>query len=156
MPIWLGPPALAKVSSCDYGQHTRSDMECDARLDLTYIKSLSYKKSCTNNPQGRSIEMQIHGLQSAQAVQSVNRPNTAKTASPVESAPSVHASSADLLDLSSEAQQVSLSQVASSAGDSSGIRTDRVAAIRQAIADGTYESPEKLSTALDRLLDIIG
>ena len=36
------------------------------------------------------------------------------------------------------------------------IRFDRVNAIRAAIADGTYETPEKLDIALDRLLDRIG
>ena len=36
------------------------------------------------------------------------------------------------------------------------IRQDRVDAIRQQIAAGTYETPEKLDIALDRLLDEIG
>ena len=36
------------------------------------------------------------------------------------------------------------------------IRFDRVNAIRAAIADGTYETPEKLDIALDRLLDRLG
>ena len=36
------------------------------------------------------------------------------------------------------------------------IRQDRVNSIRAAIADGTYETDAKLSTALDRLLDEIG
>jgi negative regulator of flagellin synthesis FlgM len=36
------------------------------------------------------------------------------------------------------------------------IRQDRVDAIRQQIAAGTYETPEKLEIALDRLLDEIG
>ncbi len=37
-----------------------------------------------------------------------------------------------------------------------GIRTDLVARIRAEIAAGTYETPEKLEIALDRLLDEIG
>jgi negative regulator of flagellin synthesis FlgM len=36
------------------------------------------------------------------------------------------------------------------------IRQDRVDAIRAQIAAGTYETPEKLDIALDRLLDEIG
>ena len=36
------------------------------------------------------------------------------------------------------------------------IRQDRVDAIRQQIAAGVYETPEKLEIALDRLLDEIG
>jgi negative regulator of flagellin synthesis FlgM len=56
--------------------------------------------------------------------------------------------------LSSVNDGVSLSvdavQAASSASD---IRLDRVNAIKAAIADGSYETPEKLDIALDRLLD---
>jgi negative regulator of flagellin synthesis FlgM len=36
------------------------------------------------------------------------------------------------------------------------IRQDRVSQIRQQIAEGTYETPEKLQIALERLLDEIG
>jgi negative regulator of flagellin synthesis FlgM len=36
------------------------------------------------------------------------------------------------------------------------IRQDRVAQIRAQLANGTYETPEKLNTALERLLDEIG
>jgi negative regulator of flagellin synthesis FlgM len=35
----------------------------------------------------------------------------------------------------------------------SDIRMDKVAAIKAAIADGSYETPEKLDIALDRLLE---
>jgi len=41
-------------------------------------------------------------------------------------------------------------QAAGAAGD---IRLDKVSAIRAAIADGSYETPEKLNLALDRLLE---
>ena len=44
-------------------------------------------------------------------------------------------------------------RAAESAGD---IRFDRVQAIRAAIADGSYETPEKLDLALERLLDRLG
>ena len=33
------------------------------------------------------------------------------------------------------------------------IRIDRVAELRRQISDGSYETPEKLDAALDRLLD---
>ena len=32
-------------------------------------------------------------------------------------------------------------------------RIDRVEAIRQALADGTYETPERLNTAIERLIE---
>ena len=38
----------------------------------------------------------------------------------------------------------------------SDIRMDKVAAIRAAIAQGAYETPEKLDIALDRLLERLG
>jgi len=38
----------------------------------------------------------------------------------------------------------------------SDIRFDKVAAIKAAIADGSYETPEKLDIALDRLLERLG
>ena len=49
---------------------------------------------------------------------------------------------------------VTLSVDAVRAAESTGdIRFDRVNAIRAAIADGSYETPEKIDLALDRLLD---
>lgn len=60
----------------------------------------------------------------------------------------------DQLDLSPEAQ--ALGQAIGADQPSSDIRTDKVAALRRAIAEGTYDTPEKMSLALDRLLDQIG
>jgi len=52
---------------------------------------------------------------------------------------------------------VTLSVDAVRAADASAdIRFDRVNAIRAAIADGSYETAEKLDIALDRLLDRLG
>lgn len=49
---------------------------------------------------------------------------------------------------------VTLSVDAVRAADAAGeIRFDRVNAIRAAIADGSYETPDKLDAALDRLLE---
>jgi negative regulator of flagellin synthesis FlgM len=55
---------------------------------------------------------------------------------------------ADRAEFSAAAQQIqSLGQE---------IRADRVAAIRAQIASGVYDSPAKISQAIDRLLDEIG
>lgn len=51
----------------------------------------------------------------------------------------------DQVELSFEAQML--------ANVGEGIRADRVATIRTQLADGTYETREKLSVAVDRLLD---
>lgn len=61
----------------------------------------------------------------------------------------------DQLDLSQSATAANrLDASASVAGD--GIRFDRVAEIRRQIADGSYDSPEKMDAALDRFLDLLG
>jgi negative regulator of flagellin synthesis FlgM len=56
----------------------------------------------------------------------------------------------DELQLSAAAQLMEQSR------DVPDIRHDRVASIRAEIANGTYETPEKLDMALSRLLDEIG
>jgi negative regulator of flagellin synthesis FlgM len=89
--------------------------------------------------------MQIQGLQSSQAIQSLNATQRGKALPATDAASSGSATSIDQLDLSAEAQSLSHS--------ASIIRQDKVDAIRQAIANGSYESPEKLSAALDKLLD---
>lgn len=96
--------------------------------------------------------MQIQGLHQASGIQPINRSSTAKAAEPVQSSAAVNSASSDQLDLSPEAQAISQSQAAG-ASETQGIRTEKVAALRQAIANGTYETPEKLSAALDQMLD---
>ncbi len=67
------------------------------------------------------------------------------------------ASAAPQQGVSEVRDAVTLSVDAVKAADAtSDIRFDRVAAIRAAIADGSYETPEKLDIALDRLLDRLG
>lgn len=97
--------------------------------------------------------MQIHSLQPTSAVQSATRTNSPKASSPAETNSAVGSIATDQLDLSSEAQEIIASQGTQSASSDTEIRVDRVAALRQAIADGSYETPEKLSAALDRMLD---
>ena len=63
----------------------------------------------------------------------------------------------DQLDLSPEAQALSASSDAGNVQQaSSDIRTDKVAALRRAIADGTYDTEDRMSAALDKLLEKIG
>lgn len=96
--------------------------------------------------------MQINGLQSSSAVQSLNRTPATKPAAPVQS-PAAAGSISDQLDLSAEAQALGSTAQVGQTQASAGIRTDKVDAIRQALNNGTYETPEKLSAALDRMLD---
>ena len=97
--------------------------------------------------------MQINGLQSAQSVQSLANTQRSNPSQPTEPVATSSAIATDQLDLSAEAQALSDVQSAGGTEASTGIRQERVDAIRQAIANGSYESPERLSGALDRLLD---
>jgi anti-sigma28 factor (negative regulator of flagellin synthesis) len=63
--------------------------------------------------------------------------------------PSSSLSEVDFLDISPAGELVSQSLDAAA-------RTDRIAQIRAAIQEGTYETDEKLSMAVDRMLGEIG
>ena len=93
--------------------------------------------------------MQIHGTSQVHGAQNINAPHAAQRAAQ-SSAANRSASLGDQLDISRAAQ------LASQLGDVPEIRQDRVAALRAAIASGTYETEDRLSGALDRLLDEIG
>ncbi len=93
--------------------------------------------------------MQIHGLHQAQAPQGVQAAQNTRSTAQAASTESCQPTQTDQLDLSPEALAISRSDAAQS-GE---IRAEKVAAIRQAIADGVYETPEKLSVALDKMLD---
>lgn len=98
--------------------------------------------------------MQIHSLQSTSAAQSVSRVSPAQAGGQAGQVASAPAAAADELELSSEAQQISQTQALGQADrPSEGFRSEKVAALREAIASGTYETPENLSAALDKLLD---
>lgn len=99
--------------------------------------------------------MQIHSLQSTTATQSVNRSQPLQAGGKPEGASSIRSAAAsDELELSSEAQQISQAQALGQTDRASdGIRTEKVAALREAISNGSYETSENLSAALDKLLD---
>ena len=90
--------------------------------------------------------MKIQGINLVHAPQAINGPH--RVAAPAASAASSLAE-VDQLDISSQADLVSRSL------DSADVRADRVAQVRSAIEAGNYESAEKLSLALDRLIDEI-
>jgi len=92
--------------------------------------------------------MQIYGTSQVHGTQAINAPHAAREASP---STSVGGSSliTDQLDISPAGQLADqLSQIPD-------IRADKVAQLRASIASGTYETPDKLSTALDNLLSEI-
>ena len=101
--------------------------------------------------QGRRHLMQISGNFSVSGV------DAARTAGRTPPAQSATASAAtittpvDQLDLSPEALSSASSQPSGEV-----FRSDKVASLREAIAQGNYDTDEKLSVALDKLLDQLG
>jgi flagellar biosynthesis anti-sigma factor FlgM len=92
--------------------------------------------------------MQIYGPSHLHGAQSINGPHSARTPQPETASPTSAAS--DQLDLSQAGQ------IAARMSEIPDVRQDRVNAIRAAIQNGTYETADKLSGAVDRLLDEIG
>lgn len=92
--------------------------------------------------------MQIYGPNYIHGAQPIRAPHTAPAGAP--SRPAQAEPLGDQLDISPAAELLNkLSEIPD-------IRADRVQAIREAIASGQYETPDKLDLALERLLDEIG
>ena len=62
----------------------------------------------------------------------------------------------DQLDLSSAATGAGRLEQSSPVAGGGEIRLERVAELRRQITEGSYETPEKLDAALDRMLDQLG
>jgi negative regulator of flagellin synthesis FlgM len=94
--------------------------------------------------------MQINGPAQVHGTQGIKPPHhqPAVKTEPTSSPSTVQGG--DKLELSEAGQ------IAAQLADIPDVRTDRVAAIRQALADGTYETEERLNAAVDALLDEIG
>ena len=89
--------------------------------------------------------MQIRPTSNVQNTQAVNlQPKTA----PTNSVNNTTALPVDQLDISPQAQMMS------TAAAGSEVRTDRVAELRAQIANGNYDTAEKLDTAVGRMLNI--
>jgi negative regulator of flagellin synthesis FlgM len=91
--------------------------------------------------------MQIYGTSQLHGAQPISAPHSQRT-SDVQT--STSAQPTDSVDISPAAN------LAGQLSDIPDIRQDRVASIRAAIANGTYETADKLSGALSNLLDEIG
>ena len=95
--------------------------------------------------------MQIHGPAHLHGPQQVNAPHKVQSPSPSPSpSQSGNVQEVDQLDISETAQALSKIR------DVPDIRHERVAQIRTQIAEGTYETADKLEAAVERLLDEIG
>lgn len=90
--------------------------------------------------------MQIRRTNNVHTTNSVNlqTQNNTKSASGNVAAP------VDQLDFSAEAQQISRNSSAN------GVRMDRVNELRTQIANGNYDTPDKMEAAVSRMLDEMG
>ena len=88
------------------------------------------------------------GICSANSIQSTNRSNAIAQPAALESTSSI-LNPQDQVEFSTEAQAL----LAGESTDTEN-RTHRIAEIRRQIADGSYDSDEKISAALDRFLDV--
>lgn len=97
--------------------------------------------------------MQIYGPYRV----STTQPNAAaqrnQPQKPAEATQTPNSGAVDQLDLSNASNGVNRMAPNSAIADGGEIRIDRVAEIRRQIADGSYETAEKMDAALDRLLD---
>jgi negative regulator of flagellin synthesis FlgM len=92
--------------------------------------------------------MQIYGPSGVHGAQSISAPHSARRVDAPQQTSSVQPQ--DEVQISSAADFVAQTQQLPD------VRSDRIASIRAAIADGTYETSDKLSAALDGLLNEIG
>ena len=91
--------------------------------------------------------MQIYGTSQLHGAQPINAPHLQR---PAETAAANSPAQTDSVDISPAAE------LAGRLSEIPDIRQGRVSAIKAAIASGTYETADKLNTAVSRLLDEIG
>ena len=94
--------------------------------------------------------MQINGpahIQGSQPIRGPQKIDGAAAAQSTDAAGEAALHEADQLDISPEADMVSRVQ------DLPDVRAERIESIRQQIADGTYDTDEKLEIALGRMFD---
>jgi negative regulator of flagellin synthesis FlgM len=91
--------------------------------------------------------MHIHGTNHIHGPHGINPPHISPRATGSQS--SAASGSADRVDISPAAE-------AAMAAEGSPVRHDLVNLIRRQIAAGTYDTPEKMDVAMNRLLDEIG
>jgi negative regulator of flagellin synthesis FlgM len=92
--------------------------------------------------------MHIYGPSQLHGAQPIGAPHAARVAQPTARPEATQI--ADEVDISDAARLVEQAQQLPD------IREDRVEAVRQQIAAGTYETSDKLNAAVERLLDEIG
>jgi len=104
-------------------------------------------------PHGSNSTMQIYGPYRVSSTQPNAAAQRTQPQKPADAAPKPNTPAVDHLDLSSTATGVNRLNATTAIAGGGEIRIDRVAEIRRQIADGSYETPEKMDAALDHMLD---
>ncbi len=89
--------------------------------------------------------MQVYGPSALHAASGINAPHNNRISSTPTNARGID--TADTLEISSEGMFVEQTK------NLPEMRMDRVASLRAQIANGTYETPDKLDMALENMLD---
>ena len=98
--------------------------------------------------------MQIYGPYRVSTTQNTSNIQRTEAQKPAESAGSSRTNGpVDQLDLTTGAAAANRMSEANAIAGGGEIRIDRVAEIRRQIAEGTYETSERLDGAIDRMLD---
>ena len=101
--------------------------------------------------------MQIYGPSRVDGPQGINGPHFRRADGAATDRP---AQGADQVDISPEAQEAArlaeAAELRAAERSEAPVRTELVDRIKAEIADGTYETEEKIDSALDRLLDELG
>lgn len=97
--------------------------------------------------------MQIYGPYRVSTTQPNSPQQRSQPQKPADTASQASSAPVDQLDLSSNISGVNRLDSTTQVAGGGEIRINRVAEIRRQLADGSYETPEKLDAALDRLLD---
>lgn len=145
-----------------YAQLVEHNMstETQPRLNRTFVLRYDTRHELVSD-EDDSDWAEIEALFSAgsdhmdvNGISSVGRTSALGAARP---APSVEASpAADALAPQDEVQISSSARMMDELSRTSGVRQERIEQIRQEIADGSYDTPEKLDAALDKFLDKYG
>ena len=99
--------------------------------------------------------MRITGPIHLHGPQGINPPHHAGGIKDAPSTTETQQVSGDRLDISPAAEAVVQATEIGGTSEVAGVRHELVAQIKKQIASGTYDTPEKLDMAVDRLLDEI-
>jgi negative regulator of flagellin synthesis FlgM len=98
----------------------------------------------------------INSINNVNGLRGVQNVKFNETAKPAVSAETENTQIQDEIEISTTARRLSATSEASSVAESGEIRYDLVNRIREEIANGTYDTPERFDVAMEHLLSRLG